>query len=559
MQKYQSARILSRVNIVDIIKTYLPLEKRGENYRAKCPFHTDNDPSFSVSPRLGIFKCFGVGCEASGNVANFVALYDNITYTQALAKLAEEIGRPDLAPQARTIEFGDVLEINELVLNLYQKALFTKSDVSQRARMNLRERRITQETAKLFGLGYSPNSWTWLVDQNLNMEGLNKAGLISKTDAGHYRDFFKNRIIFPLFSNKKLIGFTGRTLGISRKIPKYLNSKDSPLFKKSKMLYGWELNRGDIRRQKDVVIVEGQFDVLQLYQRGIKNTVAVSGSYFGYDQAAILSKVAKEATFFCDGDEAGVNAAIRVGEYLLASNVKTKIIYVEGKDPDECAKYKHRFDWEQLNSKYCSSYTEFTFNHTGLETTLKRIASYKNKIQLSYALKELSDLSGYDEKNLEHWLKEYKRAPLEATVINPEKTQLRLNEELLLLAAMNGSVDLNGYLKKKLKPDFLELINNKTEGFVQELANNPRYARRLHMLEYLKDKEKYTKDLIVKMNLNFMQKDVKKYKELYKETGDSKHLSNLETMVKRINKLKIKVRHGKSYQSTYNESNSPSV
>jgi hypothetical protein len=143
--------------------------------------------------------------------------------------------------------------------------------------------------------------------------------------------------------------------------------------------------------------------------------------------------------------------------------------------------------------------------------------------------------------------------------ISTPTTQLKLSEELVLISAINGKIDLNPYLRKKIEPKLLELIENNSDGYIQELAKNSKYATRLHMLGNLKDKRKYIDDLLVKINLTFMQKDVKDFKNKYEETQDSKYLNNIQKMVQRINKLKIKVRHGKSYESRYKENNSSQV
>jgi len=544
--RQQTQEILARVDIVDVIKKYLPLEKAGDNYRSKCPFHTDSDPSLSVSPKLGIFKCFGAGCGKGGNAANFIQNYEDIPYHQALVQLAKLIGRPDLAPAEEKKGFEAIFEINQIVSQLYRDILFTKSELSEKARLNLRERRITQETARRFNLGYSPNSWTWLTEQNLNKNILRQAGLILKTDAGHFRDYFKNRIIFPFYDRDNIIGFTGRTLGIAKKIPKYLNSRDSDWFKKQSLLYGWNFNRKYIIQSKEVVIVEGQFDVLQLYQRGVQNAVAVSGSYFGSQAAGILSKSIKRATIFSDGDEAGAKASLRIAELLAQRGVDLNIIYLEGKDPDEAAKYKHRFNWEKLNSKYSYSMVSFAFEQEGVEGALKRLASCYNKIKLSYAIRELSELSSFDEKYLDHWLKEFKRAPLSSEVITSQDLKLKLNEELVLLSAYDkGAVQLDSYLIKKLGTQTVAQIQKAGKGLIQELADNPKYATRLYMLEHVKDLAKYSHDLLTKAYLSFLSKDVSNFKVKLKETGDIKYLTKIEQWVKKINKIKMGIKNGK--------------
>jgi DNA primase catalytic core len=542
----QSTILLAQVDIVEVIAKYIKLEKLGENYRSKCPFHADQDPSFSISTKLNIFKCFGAGCGRGGNVANFIQYYEDISYHEALSHLAKLIDKPHLAPTLKPQNFSSVLEINKLASQLYNDVLFTKSEVSEKARANLRERRITQDTAKLFGIGYSPNSWTWLVEQQaIVVDDLLKSGLIMESDAGHYRDFFKNRLIFPLYYQKNIVGFTGRTLGVAKKIPKYLNSRDSDWFKKQDILYGLDVTRNHIRQSKHAVLVEGQFDVIQLYQRGIQNAIAVSGSYFGGKQAKFISSFVDRVTIFSDGDKAGVDSSIRIGEYLIANDIKVNIIYLEGKDPDEAAKYSHRFDWDKLNTKYSSSFPAFAYKHLGLEGALKRAGAYSNSLELSYALRELSELSGYDEKYIERWLLEFKKSPLLNQSLEDPDNQLKLEEELLLFSTQHD-FGINKYLEKKLPKILIERMQGNKQELIIKLAENPKYISRLLMINNIDNKEKYIKDLIIKVNLQFMKRDVRKFKGRLKDTGDIKYLSLIEQMVKRINKLKLGYKHGRA-------------
>lgn len=536
-----TSKVLAKVDIVKLIGEYISIEKYGDSYRALCPFHPDKDPSFSVSPRLQIFRCFGSGCQVGGNAINFVALYEGISYYQALTVIARKIGRPDLAPD-KTEKITDIFEINERVLSLYQTALFTQSALSEKARMNLKDRRITQETARLFGLGYSPNSWTWLMNRGLDRKLLLKAGLLRKSEAGLLRDFFKNRIIFPIYHQGKLVGFTGRTLGMSRKTPKYLNSRESDWFRKRDIIYGWDLNRKSIQLTKQVVIVEGQFDVLQLSQRGITNTVAISGSYFGADQAAFLKKSVSSAIVFSDGDEAGIETAVRLGKSLAGQGIKLKIIFVKGKDPDDIAKYQRRFDWNKLNLEHSYSLETFAFLHGSLERALEAISAFSNKIDVSHALKHLSELSGHDERHLEHWLIEFKKSPLQQWSIDPEKTQFKLQEELLLLAAIKeDEIPLSKYLRRKLRDDQVNLKTARSEGFTQQLAENSDYLSRLYVLEKISNIEKYTTDLKTRLTLHYIQKDVKKLKKEYRNDSNIQHLEEIERLIKRVSKLKLKL------------------
>lgn len=546
--KFNSAEILADVDIAQIIGEYLTLEQRGDNHWAICPFHPDKNPSLSVSPRLGIFHCFSSGCGVGGNVAKFISLFEGLSYNQALAIIARKVGKNHLVPEV-TEAAEDIFEINQIVGDLYSQVLFGSSRLNKRAREFLRDRRITQETARLFGLGYSPNSWTWLTSRGLNRKLLLKSRLIKSTEAGHFRDFFKNRIIFPIHHRKKLVGFTGRTLGTAKKIPKYLNSGESDWYKKREVIYGWHVNGNNIRRSKQVVIVEGQFDLLQLYQREITNSIAISGSHFGVKQAAFIKQNVKEAIIFCDGDRAGAQIGIKLGSRLLEQGVQVKILFIDGKDPDDIARYKRRFNWVNLQEQLVSP-VRFAFEQDGLETALTIVSIYKNKIKLGYALRELSELSGYEEKHLEHWLAEYKKSPMGSGPIKPQDTHLQLKEELLLLAGFKQeSIPVSKYLRRKLSIDGVNLRAAKTAGFIQELAEKSKFVTRLHLLTQITDIKKYTDDLKAHLTLEYLGKDVKMLKRKLKENKNIVYLGQLENTVKRINKIKLRLKTGSDHRS----------
>ncbi len=546
----QSAKILANADVVKIIEEYITLDTHGDSFRGICPFHPDKNPSLSVSPELGIFKCFSAGCGVGGNAAKFISLYEGISYYAALGIIARKTGQGHLAPE--TIEEAeDVYEINSVTAALYSEVLFTKSELSKKARETLQKRRISQETAQHFGLGYSPNSWTWLTSRGLNQKMLLKAGLIKKTSVGHHRDFFKNRIIFPIYHQKFLVGFTGRTLGTAKKIPKYLNSSESDWYKKREVIYGWHHNAPSIRRSKQVVIVEGQFDVLQLYQRGITNSIAISGSHFGVKQAAFIKQNVKEALIFCDGDKAGAQVGVKLGSMLLEQGVQVEILYLKGKDPDDVARNSGRFDWEKLQTQTVSP-VQFAYAQEDLESALTVASTHKNKVRLGYALRELSELSGYDEKHLEHWLAEYKRDPLgRSTSVTIKQTNLSLSEELLLLAAYRHiDIPLSKYLRQKLSKDGINLQVAKTDGFIQQLAEKEKYVSRLTLIAQVEDLEKYQDDLKAHLTLYYLKQDVKQLKRRIKRGGDDmiKNLETLEKKIKRINKIKLQLKTGREYR-----------
>jgi DNA primase len=334
--------LLARVDIVDVIDEHVPLKKTGKNYSARCPFHDERTPSFSVSPDKQFFHCFG--CGASGSAIGFLMDYLQMDFVEAVHELAARAGLavPTESGGAAPMRSGDLNRLYALleqVQAFYSKQL-KEHEQSERAKEYLKGRGLDGRTAAAFKLGYAPPGW----DNLLKALGgtpeadrdLEAAGMLVAKDGGHY-DRFRDRIMFPITDHRgRIIGFGGRVLG--KEEPKYLNSPETPIFHKGRELYGLFQARRANRQLERLFVVEGYMDVIALAQHGVTNAVATLGTATTRDHLERLFKVMPEVVFCFDGDEAGRKAAWRALETslpLLTEGHYVSFLFMPaGEDPD---------------------------------------------------------------------------------------------------------------------------------------------------------------------------------------------------------------------------------
>lgn len=330
-------RVRDAANIVDVISQYLDLRKRGQNFVGLCPFHNDTRPSLYVSPAKEIYKCFA--CGAGGNVFTFLTEYDKIGFVDAVKQLGDKYGievRLSGAVQAKDY-FTKLYEIHDYAANYFHKRLF--ADEGKKVIKYLTERGLTTDTIKKFKIGLTSTGWEDLLNkvkaQNYTNDIIEKSGLFTKTDKGIF-DRFRNRIVFPISNHSgKVIAFGGRALD-KNEPAKYLNSPDTPLYHKSNVLYGMHMSRQAIREKGAVFLVEGYMDFIQLYQAGIENVVAASGTALAERHVQQIKKFTNRVFLTYDGDQAGTDAAIRAGYLLYQGGVEPLIVEVPaGIDPDD--------------------------------------------------------------------------------------------------------------------------------------------------------------------------------------------------------------------------------
>jgi len=334
------SQIKERIEISHLIGDYLPLKKAGKNYVTNCPFHKDDTPSFHVSTDLNIFHCFG--CGKSGDVITFVMEFEKVPFIEAVRILAEKAG----------IEIGQfkgenqiLYSIHNFAVDFYHRELLNSSKVLD----YLKKRGLNKNSIEEFQLGFAPYGSNFIAKakKEFKITDLIKSGLIKKSNGG-LKDTFFLRLLFPLFSSSgRIIGFGGRRL--SKKGPKYLNSPDTPIHKKGKNLYSLWHTKKEIRKTEKIILVEGYFDFLSLYQAGIKNAVACLGTSLTLDQAELISRYAKEVILFFDKDTAGKIATLRSLGMLLGEGINVKIGQSgKEKDPDEIISKEGKKAFEKL-------------------------------------------------------------------------------------------------------------------------------------------------------------------------------------------------------------------
>ena len=329
-------------DIVDVISGYVRLQKKGSSYFGLCPFHNEKSPSFSVSRGKQMYYCFG--CGAGGNVFTFLMEYENFSFIEAVKFLADRAGveLPEMEYSKEAKEKADLramlLEINKAAAQYFYVQL--KSEQGKAAYTYLRNRELSDDTVKAFGLGYS-NKYSNDLFQYLRKKGysedlIRQAGLINTDEKNGVYDKFWNRVMFPIMDvNNRVIGFGGRVMGDGK--PKYMNSPETAIFDKSRNLYG--LNRARTSRKPYFLICEGYMDVISLHQAGFTNAVASLGTALTTGHASLIKRYVQEVYLTYDSDEAGTKAALRAVPILKEAGISAKVIRMDPyKDPDEFIK-----------------------------------------------------------------------------------------------------------------------------------------------------------------------------------------------------------------------------
>ncbi len=340
-------RILAAVPIEDLVGDYVRLTKRGSNYIGLCPFHSEKTPSFNVSPSRGIYKCFG--CGKGGNAVSFLMEIEQLNFIDAIKRLAKRAGiqieereETEAERQQRT-EHESLMLLLEWAENYYQKSLTDSTEGKVAGLGYLTERGVTAETIAKFGLGYSPADGHAMSQAALqagySASFLQRVGLVTERN-GELYDRFRERVMFPIRSvSGRPIGFGGRALRTDGKLAKYINSPEGEIYHKSETLFGLSLAKRAIAQQDRCFLVEGYLDVIQLHQQGLENVVASSGTSLTTEQTRLIGRFTKNVVLLYDGDSAGIKAAERGADLLLAEGINVSIVLLpEGQDPDDFAK-----------------------------------------------------------------------------------------------------------------------------------------------------------------------------------------------------------------------------
>ncbi|MBR6540236.1 MAG: DNA primase [Bacteroidales bacterium] len=342
-------RILDTAKIEEVISDFVTLKRRGANYTACCPFHHEKTPSFSVSPSKGIYKCFG--CGKAGSVISFVMEHEQMSYVEALKYLGHKYGievkeKEESAEDIQNrLHHESLLIVNDFAQQFFSKQLWESQEGIAVGLSYFKERSFTDETIKKFLLGYAPNSKRALT-HNAQLKGYKKDHLIEvgltieRDGTGELFDRFYERVIFPIRGiSGKVIAFGGRKLRGDKEIAKYINSPESEVYVKNKVLYGIYEAKGAIAREKKCYLVEGYTDVISFHQAGIENVVASSGTSLTTGQIQLIKRFTNNVTVLYDGDWAGIKASLRGIDMLLEEGLEIKVaLFPDGEDPDSYAR-----------------------------------------------------------------------------------------------------------------------------------------------------------------------------------------------------------------------------
>ncbi len=470
-------RIRDAADIVDVVGDYVQLKRKGQNWFGLCPFHQETAPSFSVNQKKQIFYCFG--CGKGGGVFNFIMEVDKLDFVEAVQRLGQKVGIPveltghDDPRQKATVQ--QIFELYERATELYQKNL--NSSTGDKVCAYLTERGISEATRALFKIGYVPEQWEQLTKQikgqGFSRQAVTRSGLFMEGEKGIY-DRFRGRIMFPIANR------SGRTVALAGRVfetddaAKYMNSPETPIYHKSEVLYGLHLTRDFIRDNETVIIVEGYLDLIQLYQAGIKEVVAISGTALTDSHARELRKLTTAIYLAYDGDKAGIQAAVRGGYTLLRNGLNPKVVELPaGVDPDDWVK---RDGPEPFRAAMKQALSLLKFQHKNyegdlgdagvlrrfLDDTLAELARIPDPLAQELALKQLSDLTGLDERRLQEVLANLRQrqrrrgakgdspAGTQPAIIEP--TRINRAQQSLIQLAFSDDEDVLKLLAGKATP-----------------------------------------------------------------------------------------------------------
>ncbi|MCK4525048.1 MAG: DNA primase [Candidatus Andersenbacteria bacterium] len=414
MLNSQVDEIKSRLSVEEVISGYLQLQRAGRNWKAKCPFHNEKTPSFTVSPERQMWYCFG--CNEGGDIFTFVMKMEGLEFRDALKLLAEKAGvQLEDRGYDNSGEKSKALEILDISGKFYQECLKIKT--GKKAFKYLSDRGLSKDTIEKFQLGYAPDSWDllskFLKKKGYKESGIFSAGMTVKKDKGGYYDRFRGRIMFPINNvSGQTIGFSSRVMpGADESHAKYINTPETVIYNKSRVLYGLDKSKVEIRKKDLCIMVEGNMDVIASFQAEIENVAATSGTALTADQLKIIKRYTDNIAFSFDMDSAGIKAAGRGIELALQEGMSVSVITIpEGKDPADCVKnnpdlWKEtvknprpimEFYFESVFAKYDAN--EVEGKKKIAEELLHIISKISNKIEQNHYIKTLSEKLKVDEK-----------------------------------------------------------------------------------------------------------------------------------------------------------------
>lgn len=549
LKESEIKEIRNSVDIVDVISEYIPLTAKGKNFFGVCPFHADHSPSMSVSREKQIYRCFS--CGASGNVITFLMNYENINFVEALKKLADKAGITISLGNVKqkTNKNKELYDIYETSQKIYQNNI--NSELGIKAKEYLKNRKITNEIIKEFGIGLAIKDskliTNMLLKKGYKEKDLINSGLVGDNEKGLH-DIYYNRIMFPLYDlNGNIVGYSGRIYD-SLDTAKYVNTKETPIFKKGELLYNYHRAKEEARKTGKIIVMEGFMDVIAAYKVGIKNVVATMGTAVTENQANLIKRMAKEVILCFDGDDAGAKATFSCSEELGKLNVIPKVVRLEENlDPDEYIKKYGNSFLDKINNPisimdFKLKYLKKDLNLTDQVEYSKYINNVLNEVNKTddVILKELTLQKLSTESNLgldilreklENMNEQTKETPKEVVVQNKQTTAALKAEQSLMYYLINSKevvtifnnnkVFLQTSRYRKLALEVIAISKTsdiKVADLLSEFINDEEETNTINELLLLNLKEEYTKEEILgyiyTIKLNNIKIEKKRLQEL---------------------------------------------
>ena len=552
--------IRQKVDIVDIIGDYIPLIQKGKNFFGVCPFHDDTNPSMSVSREKQIYRCFS--CGASGNVFTFLMNYNHYDFKEAVKELGEKTGvnvsgiRINKAPNKNDKYY----EMYDIANKYYQNNINTKQGAA--ARKYLKNRKINNEIIKEFEIGLSlsemDNLTKILLDKNFSMKELDAFGLSINN-----HDTFINRITFPLYDPEgHIVGFSGRIYDNSN-LNKYMNTKETPIFKKGSCLYNYHRARDYARQKKYIIIVEGFMDAIRVSQIGFKNVIALMGTALTEEQISLIKKLSNNIYLSLDGDQPGVNATLSNGEQLIKAGLNVKVITLPDKDkehdPDEYIikygeeRYKNLIETALNFSDFKINYLKRGVNFSSdlelsnyINSVIAEASTINDEIRREIILKNLAKDTNISYNTLEKRLNEY----LEFRKVTNEKKEVpkKVEKKNKLTKYDKAAYNLiysmlnNTKVIKLFESNKVYLMTKELRSLASEICYYYQKYGNINMADfytYLNDKEELRTiyDYIISLNLedDITEKAIMDYVEVIKEYRVRQEIERLNELIKQEN------------------------
>ena len=568
-------------DIYDIVSEHVELKKYGRNFKGLCPFHNEKTPSFSIHMDKQIYKCFG--CGKGGGTINFIMEVEKLDFVDAVKYLGQKYNVPiELEHNSKSNNdlFNQLYTMHEFAKNLYQK------NMNDKVTQILNKRNINNSSIDLFEIGLSTKNYDELLkifrDKKYTSEALNKSGLFINHEKG-YMDRFRNRIMFPIYNNfNKPVAFGGRIFNNETNVAKYLNSSETPVYNKSRILYGMHITKNEIIEKRYAIVVEGYMDLIQLYQAGIKNIVSVSGTAFTNEHATMISKLCKTIYIAYDGDSAGINSAIRAGYTILKNNLDGKIINVPiGLDPDDWIQKHGKTSFED-GIQTAESILTFHYKHTINDNSTERdkidfinevvleLSTLNDDLTIEMLVKELSFITNYKADSIFNSIqkikknnskrKEYSQNVEHTNPVQNNEVEKSINidtislldKELIMFcfsSDMNNRMIIKDYLNKEWLQSkaiqniydeiFIHLSSKevvKPEIVMNELKKE---AERNLMAELLFNKIEVNKNMVIDCLIRLEKNQIQSQSNKLREKLKSSSLKEIEQddLLKEINEL----------------------